>query len=110
MPHPIKSLILLLTVLTAVSLAGCDTTADRELRRAEAALDAALNVGADRYATEDYQAAEEYFVEAAELAKENRIQEARNLAIKSKLRAEDSERKAKEYQQILQDEEDRLYK
>ena len=110
MPHRIKFLILVLAVLTAVSLVGCDVSAERELRRAEKALDAALDVGADRYATEDYQAAEENLVEAAELARENRIQAARSLAIKSKLRAEDATRKAKEYQMILQDEEDRLYR
>lgn len=110
MPHRINLLIIILAVSTAVSLSGCDTSADRELRRAETALDEALDVGADRYATDDYQAAETYLVEAADLARENRIQEARSLAIKSKLRAEDATRKAKEYQQILQEEEERLYK
>ena len=108
MPQIIKTFLFCLAVITAASLVGCDTSADRELRRAERALDAASAVSADRYATEDYQAAEQLLIEADDMSKDNRIQEARALAIKAKLRAEDAERKAKEHLLILEQEEDRL--
>ncbi len=100
---------ILVVILTAI-LAGCDTSAERELRRAEQSLDMAQQYGAEQYATEDYMAAQELLVEADQLARENRIQEARSLAVKAKLRADDALRKAKEYQKILEEEEDRLYR
>ncbi len=99
---------LVITLLFFLSLTGCDTTADRELLRAEKALDVALDYNADAYASDDYVAAEELLVEAAELANDNRIQEARMAAIKCKLRAEDATRKAKERHAIMQNEMDRL--
>lgn len=108
MPQLFSRLLLCLAVLTAASLIGCDTSADRELRRAERAIDEALDVGADQYASEDYNRAEELLTEADELAKENRIQEAREVAIRAKLRAEDAKKKADEYQLILAEEEERL--
>lgn len=94
--------------LIAFVLVGCDTTADRELNRAERALDEALDVNADAYASDDYVAAEELLIEAAELARDNRIQEAREAAIKCKLRAEDAKKKALERHRIMEEEADRL--
>ncbi|MFH0765288.1 MAG: hypothetical protein V2A61_02595 [Calditrichota bacterium] len=108
MPRLVSILLLSAALIIAVSLSGCDTTADRELRRAERALNEALEVNADSYATDDYTAAEELFQEAMELSRNNRIQEARAAAIKVKLRAEDAQRKAEERHRILQDEMDRL--
>lgn len=107
---PLKNalFIFVLTAIVAVSLVGCDTTADRELRRAEKALDEALEINADAYATDDYRRAEELLEEAAALANDGRIQEAREAAIKCKLRAEDAKRKAEERHQILDAEMDEL--
>jgi len=97
-----------LIALVSLSTVGCDVSAERELKRAERALDEALELAADRHATEDYEAAEELLIEAAELAKDKRIQEARMAAIKSKLRAEDAKRKAKERVMILEAEMEEL--
>jgi len=107
---PRFSSILLLCFLFSLSVvvAGCDTTAERELRRAEKALDEANAVNADAYASDDYEAAEELFQEAVELNDNNRVQEARSAAIKAKLRAEDAKSKAEERLRILQDEMDRI--
>ena len=99
--------IILFLVVSFVSV-GCDTTAERELRRAEAALDDANEVSADAHATNDYMAAEEYFQEAIALSEDGRIQEARTAAIKAKLRAEDATLKAKERLRVLNQEHDKL--
>jgi len=103
-----NALLTFLIIVVSFTTVGCDTTAERELRRAEAALDAATDVSADAYATDDFMAAEELFQEAIELSEDGRIQEARTAAIKSKLRAEDSERKAKERLATLNAEHDKL--
>ena len=98
----ISSLIMVgLTMLFSLSLVGCDTTAERELKRAERALNEAQEYNAEEHATEDYLKAEELLVEASELAQDGRIQEARQAAIKAKLRAEDALRKAEERARIL---------
>ena len=94
--------------LFAAVLIGCDTTAERELKRAEKAINEAQQANAEEYATEDYLAAELNLNEAVELAHNNRIQESRQAAIKAKLRAEDALRKAKERQNILDAEMDEL--
>ena len=99
--------IFLFVVVSSISV-GCDTTADRELRRAEEALDSATDYDAEEHATDDFKAADEYFQEAMELNDDGRIQEARTAAIKAKLRAEDAERKAKERISVLNQEHDKL--
>ncbi len=81
-------------------LSGCRTTADREITRAERAIDEALDYNADAYATDDYNAAEELLREAVDLQDDGRIEEARHSAIKSKLRAEEALKKAKEVHRI----------
>ncbi|MBT3233419.1 MAG: DUF4398 domain-containing protein [Calditrichaeota bacterium] len=101
--------LLLCFVLSSVTfLSGCDVSAERELKRAEKALEAAMEVSADAHATEDYNSAEEYFQEAVELSNDNRVQEARAAAIKAKLKAEDARNKAEERMRILESEMDRL--
>lgn len=101
-------LLVLILFASSLILAGCDTSAERELKRAEKALDEALAFNADAYATDDYNAAEALMNEAAELSADNRIQEARQAAIKAKLKAEDAKRKAEERHKILSDEMDQL--
>jgi len=108
MPRLVNILLLSAALIFAIVLCSCDTTADRELGRAERALNDALEVNSDSYAPEDYTAAEELFQEAMDLSRDNRIQEARATAIKAKLRAEDAKRKADERHRILQDEMDRI--
>ncbi len=99
--------IILIIIVSSVSV-GCDTTAERELRRAEAALDDAVEVDAEEHATDDFKAADELFQEAMEHNEDGRIQEARTAAIKSKLRAEDAMRKAEERLRVLNQEHDQL--
>jgi hypothetical protein len=94
--------------IMSLSLIGCDTSADRELKRAEDAINTAQEFNAEEHATDDYIAAEELLVEAADLARDDRVQEARDAAIKAKLRAEDATRKAKERMKILEAEMDEL--
>jgi hypothetical protein len=108
--HRTAKLLTFAVILLAGLIVGCDTNAERELRRAEKALDDAMAVNADAYATEDYNEAEAAFDEAQQLAKDNRIQEARTAAIKAKLSAEDARRKAEERKAILESEMDRLGK
>ncbi len=103
--------ILLLTVLivtVSVFSTGCDTSADRELHRAEEAIIAAEEFNAEEHATDDFLKAEELLIEAAELAREGKIQKAREAAIESKLSAEDATLKAKERMRILDYEMEKL--
>ena len=79
-----------LLLLLSVTSIGCDVSAERELRRAQAALEAADEIDAEAYAAEDFMEAEEYFEEAMAADEDDQVQEARRLAIKAKLRAEDA--------------------
>ncbi|NQT33615.1 DUF4398 domain-containing protein [bacterium] len=102
-----RNLAVILTILVVVfslSLIGCDVTAERELKRAETAIEEARDLNAEEHATKDYLDAEELLVEAAELARDDRIQEARHVAIRAKLRAEDAASKAQERMNILDEE------
>jgi predicted S18 family serine protease len=110
MRHKSKLLLLGLTVLLAAAISGCDTSADRELRRAEESINAAQALGADASATEDFQSAEQLLMKAQDLARRDKITEARATAIEAKIRADDALRKAQEQQKILDDEADRLGK
>lgn len=101
---------LALAAALALAAGGCDTTADRELQRANEALEAAREVGADEHATEDYNAAEEAFAQAQQLARDQRVAEARSMAVKAKILAEDARNKAVERQRILEAEMERLTK
>ena len=101
-------MMLLVAALFCAFMVSCDTTAERELHRAEKAINEAQQYNAEEHATADYLEAEELLVEASELAQDNRIQEARQAAIKSKLKAEDALKKAKERQRILDAEMDEL--
>lgn len=87
---------------------GCDTTADRELNRAQEALDKALHVGADEHATEDYTRAEQLLVQAQEMARQGKVSEARRLAVEAKILADDAYSKALERQKILEEEASRI--
>lgn len=92
-----RSLILILPVLFAALLfVGCDATADREMKKAQEALDAAQEMGADAHAFEDFRKAEENFERAMEANEEGKIQDARNFAIKAKIQAEDAMSKTKD--------------
>ena len=109
MKHRLTSLMVVALIVVAALLAvSCDTTAERELARAETALNEAARANASEFASEDYNAAEAAFVEAQQLAADNRVQESRAMAIKSKILAEDAKLKAEERQRILESEMDRI--
>ena len=109
MKHRLTTGIALALVAAAALLAaGCDTTAERELARAEAALDDAARANASEFASDDYNAAEAAFAEAQSLAANNHVQEARSMAIKAKILAEDAKHKAEERQRILESEMERI--
>lgn len=108
MPRILLVLLMGFALSSVTFLSGCDISAERELKRAERALEEAMQVSADAHATEDYNKAEEFFQEAVELNNDNRIQEARSAAIKSKLAAEDAKLKAEERMRILDSEMEKL--
>jgi len=108
MPRYVRIFLTILITIVSSTMIGCDITADRELRRAQDALDAADEVSADAHATADYNMANELFQDAMQLSEDGRIQEARTAAIKAKLRAEDAEMKAKERLRILNEALDKL--
>lgn len=102
------SYFLSLIILLSVATIGCDVSAERELRRAQASLDIADEMDAEAYAAEDYMAAEELFEEAMAASEDDQVQEARRLAIKAKLRAEDAIDKTKDRLRSLEAEQERL--
>jgi len=106
----LKALLLALLIPFAFAMTGCETSSDVELRRAEKALNEALEVGADASASDDYMKAEELLIKAQELARDNKILESRQTAVEAKVIADDAKRKAEERQRILDDEADRLGK
>jgi len=97
-------------LVAAIGFTGCETTADPELKRAEKALNEALAIGADASASEDYMKAEAMLIEAQELARDNKILEARQMAVEAKVIADDAKTKAQEQAKILEEEAGRLGK
>ncbi len=108
MSHRTALLIIILTAFSAVLFTGCDVSADRELNRAQAALDMAEEVSAEEHAPDDFLAAEEFFVEAMQANEDHEVQEARRLAIKAKLKAEDAIDKTKDRLRSLNAENERM--
>jgi len=104
------TLLLGAALAAAFALSGCETTAEPELKRAEKALNEALAVGADASASDDYQKAEALLVHAQELARDNKILEARQTAVEAKVIADDAKTKALEHERILEAEAARLGK
>lgn len=101
-------LIVLPVFLLTFAFAGCDATADRELKRAQEALDQAQDMGADAHAFDDFRKAEEFFEQAMEANDNNKVQDARALAIKAKLKADDAMSKTKDRVSALKEEQSRL--
>ena len=110
MKFPLKAMLLALLITFSAGLTGCETNADVELKKAEKALNDALDVGADASASDDYMKAEELLIKAQELARDNKILEARQTAVEAKVIADDAKRKAEERQSILEAEAERLGK
>ena len=110
MTRKTKALLLGVTISIAMVMAGCETNADIELKRAEKSLNEALAAGADASASDDYQKAEQLLTQAQELAKANKILESRQTAVEAKICADDALRKAQEQQKILDDEANHLGK
>ena len=108
MLHRTTLSITIIAALFALFIIGCDTTADRELHRAQDAMDAAEEIGAEEYATDDFRRAYDYFQEAMDASDRGEIQEARRLAIKAKLGFEDATTKTEERMRTLQSEHERL--
>ncbi len=77
------SLISFLIVLTAI-ISGCDFSAKWDLKRAEKALNSADNYKAAFWAEREYVKAQKAFDEACILAKEGKVNEARDMAQKAK--------------------------
>lgn len=110
MTFRIRSFLLSAVLVAAIGFTGCETTADPELKRAEKALNEALAIGADASASEDYMKAEAMLIEAQELARDNKILEARQMAVEAKVIADDAKTKAQEQAKILEEEAGRLGK
>jgi len=77
-------------VLTAIVMSGCDISARWDLRRAERALKEADNAHAEQWAEREYRKAQKYLVEAMDLARERKINEARDAALEAKDWAEEA--------------------
>jgi len=104
-----RTLILLLPLLFAALLAvGCDSTADRELKKAQEALDAAQAMGADAQAFDDFRRAEELFEQAMEANENGKVQDARKYAINAKIKAEDAMSKTKDRLNSLEAEREQM--
>lgn len=108
MLHRTTLSITIIAALFALFIIGCDTTADRELRRAQDAMDAAEQVGAEEHATDDFRRGYEQFQQAMEANDEGEIQEARRLAINAKHLFEDATTKTEERLLTLQSEQEKL--
>ncbi|MDP8239047.1 MAG: hypothetical protein P9X24_08145 [Candidatus Hatepunaea meridiana] len=77
---PVILIIPLVFIFTAVTLTGCDWSCRWDLKRAEKALKAADLANAEFWASPEYQKAQKYHVIAMDLARERRINEARDAA------------------------------
>lgn len=74
----------------AVVVTGCDTSANRDLRRAEKLLKEADKYHAELWAEHEYRKAQSLFVEAMDLAKVKYVNEARDKAAECELWAQEA--------------------
>lgn len=72
--------ILSVWTLTSLLILGCDVSARRDLRNAEKLLKKADELHAERWAEKEYHLAQKFFTEAMDLARERKINEARDAA------------------------------
>ena len=85
----------------AVAASACGEPPTREMDQAQGAIDAARAAGADRYATEEYQAAVDALKEAQDAVAQRDYRLALNHAIDSRERAQNAAKQAAEQQVTL---------
>ena len=90
------SLWLVLIFCTAFLASACGDPPTREMDQAQGAIDAARAAGADRYATEEYQAAVDALKQAQEAVAQRDYRLALNHAIDSRERAQNAAKQAAE--------------
>ena len=96
-PLPGTALIFCLAVLAS----ACGTPPTREMDQAQGAIDAARAAGADRYATEEYQAALDALKQAQDAVEQRDYRLALNHAIDSRERAQTAAKEAADQQVTL---------
>ena len=84
----------LLVIFLMLFTAGCSEPPQKEIDQAQAAVDAARTVGADRYATADFTAAVSSLDKARAAVEQRDYRQALNYALDSRQRAGDAARQA----------------
>ena len=85
-----------LAVLAALIAAACGTPPDKEIQQAQTAIDAARAAGADRFATEEFTAAQDLLARAKEAVAQRDYRLALNHALDARERAQNATRAATE--------------
>ncbi len=78
----------------AAVLSACGTPPDKEMQQAQGAIDAAKAVGADRYAADEYTAAEDALKKANQAVADRDYRQALNYALDSRERAQTAAKEA----------------
>ncbi len=89
-------------------LGGCSTPIDEVMDATEKMMDHALEIGAESAAKEEFTKAQDYYVQAMDALQRDDINEARRLAKKALLLAEDAINKVARQQKSLEAEKERL--
>lgn len=89
-----RRFILPLTLLTALTVTACGDPPDKEIQQARGAIDAARAVGADQYATEEFEAAQRALASANEAVVQRDYRLALNNALDARDRAQTAARQA----------------
>jgi hypothetical protein len=87
-----RRLLLSLTVVTAFMSAACEDPPNKEMEQARIAIDAARAGGADRYAKDEYTAAEDALKHASEAVSQHDYRLALNNALDARERAQTAEK------------------
>src|SRR5262245_13114006 len=81
-------------LLASLIVAACGTPPDKELQQAQAAIDAARTAGADRYATEEFTAAQTALAKANDAVAQRDYRLALNNALDARERAQNASKEA----------------
>jgi hypothetical protein len=104
---PVRRFLSSLAVLAALTSA-CGSPPDKELQQAQAAIDAAKAAGADRYATDDFNAAREALKQANDAVAQRDYRLALNHALDARERALSAAKDAGERKSAVRAEAERL--
>src|SRR5262245_43586675 len=105
---PLRRVLLSVAVAAALAGAACADPPDKEIQQAQGAIDAARAAGADRYATEEFSAAQDALKHANEAVEQRDYRLALNHALDARERAQNAAKESADRKTTARSEAERV--